>query len=324
MRNSHDSGIGGEITLRVAHSPDADDRFMFWPLKAGLLPAGPFRFEWREADTQALNSLASLPEGEAPEVCAISVFHYSNVCDRYQPLVMGCSVGDSYGPVVVARKGAFGALRERNGGTPLETIGNELPGTFAEEGALLLTPGPQTTAHNVTRLLGFEGCATEHVPIVPIERVFDRLAALEREGRPALALLIHEGRLLFEDYGCERVLDIGKAWHGRTGGSLPLGMNVVSRHLPQRMRERLSAVFVESCTYAQAHREVFLDAAARSDSPFHTPLPRGKLTHYLDLYANDTTRRVSAADARSFERLFEEAMALGVLPSGRTIPCDWI
>jgi 1,4-dihydroxy-6-naphthoate synthase len=324
-------------TIRIAHSPDADDRFMFWPLRAGLVsdPEDQFAFRWSEADTQGLNRLAASENPAVrPEVCAISVFHYASVHLEYQPLRMGCSVGDDYGPVIVARRGTFPGLS----GALLEQVGRDTPDALrvVEHGripgqapteireTLLLTPGAQTTAHNVTRLLGYGLYAWEAVPIVPIEGVFERLEALESEGRPALALLIHEGRLLFERYGCERVLDIGKAWHARTNGSLPLGMNVVRRDLPLPVRERLSALFIASCRYALAHREEFLDEAARPGSPYHTPLSRTELSAYLGLYANETTASVLPSDARAFERLFAEAHAAGFLESDTAVPCDWI
>lgn len=303
----------GDLQIRVAHSPDADDRFMFWPLRAGKISSRGFSFSWEEADTQSLNRLA---DSQQPDVCAISVFHYGRVWQVYQPLRMGCSVGNSYGPVVVARRGVFGSLTMSNPSAFLQ-----LPG---KPPTVLLTPGQSTTAHNVTQLLGLRGFALETVPIVPIERVFHRLAALEAEGRPALALLIHEGRLLFQQFDCERLLDIGLEWRQRENASLPLGMNVVHRRLPESTRRELSDLFVESCQWAQAHREAFLNEAANPGSPFHSQLSRSALSDYLDLYANETTRSVTPEDARAFASLLAKAQADGLLSPTPSIPCDWV
>jgi predicted solute-binding protein len=211
---------------------------------------------------------------------------------------------------------------------PLESLARENPNTLVQlpghPPTVLLTPGESTTAHSVARLLGLEGFEVETVPIVPIARVFERLEAMEAQKRPALALLIHEGRLLYGSFGCERVMDIGWEWSHRYDASLPLGMNVVARRLPLEARARLSSLFVASCKWAQDHLPEFLDEAARASSPFHTPLSRGELTEYLGLYANDTTQSVSERDARAFADLLERARRAGLLTSAQPIPCDWI
>jgi 1,4-dihydroxy-6-naphthoate synthase len=316
----------GDLQIRIAHSPDADDRFMFWPLRAGKIPSRGFSFTWEEADTQSLNHLANTG---GPDVCAISVFHYGRVWQSYQPLKMGCSVGNAYGPVVVARHGVFDSLGSNQGEAfDAESLLKETPAAFrhlaGKPPTVLLTPGESTTAHNVTQLLGLQGFATETVPIVPIERIFQRLEALEAEGRPALALLIHEGRLLFSQYGCERLLDIGLEWRMREHSSLPLGMNVIHRRLSAEVRRALSGLFIESCLWAQSHRDAFFKEAADPHSPFHTRLSRDELSAYLDLYANETTRSVTPEDAQAFASLLSRAQSEGLLSPTPPIPCDWI
>ena len=287
--------------VRVAHSPDADDRFMFWPLREGLVGHPSFSFVFSEADTQTLNQLS---ETQQPEICAISAMHYGRVAQTYQPLRMGCSVGNNYGPVVVVKSGRAEDL---------------------SSGKLnLLTPGPKTTAHAILHLLGHTFAQFETVPIVPIERVFEKLDACEAAGVATAALLIHEGRLIFQNYGCRKVLDIGEAWKQKTGGSLPLGMNVVARHLPEPTRAALSALCIQSCTYAQDHLEDYVALAAKEGSPYYSPLSASELRAYLALYANETTRDVSSADQQSFETLMREGVAQGFNPA-QDRPClDWI
>lgn len=299
--------------IRIAHSPDADDRFMFWPLRTGKVSLPGYAFTFVEADTQTLNIMA---ETERPEVCAISAVHYGRVWEWYQPLRMGCSVGNNYGPVLVVTRERAAALGPESQRDPIPQV--------RLSGVHLLSPGSKTTAQSVLTELGYLFASCEDVPIVPIERVFERLHDCEASGQPTAALLIHEGRLIFEDFGCVRVLDLGRAWMTRTGGSLPLGMNVISRAMPEADRRALAALFVASCRYAQAHREEFVAEAGRAGSPFQTPLSAQALREYLDLYANDTTTEVSPADQVSFETLLKSAAIPGT-PAGTSKPVvDWI
>jgi 1,4-dihydroxy-6-naphthoate synthase len=311
------------IRIQVAHSPDADDRFMFWPLKQKKIDPGPFLFEWHEADTQTLNQWAS-GQGirKSPDVCAISVAHYPNVAPLYQPLKMGCSVGSGYGPVLVVgpktkvlwreQKAVFEEAEKK----PNASDGKEIL-SLLELKPILLTPGHQTTAHAVCRVLGFGGLESQAVSISPIELVFEKIHTLENEGRPVVAILIHEGRLVFQKFHCEKVLDLGEAWHQRTQGPLPLGMNVISRSLSLEVRQQLSCLFVESCQWALEHKHEYLEEAQKPDSPYYTPLSTPELAHYLELYANQSTCSVLPQDAQSFDVLFREAFATPV-------PCDWI
>lgn len=287
--------------IRVAHSPDADDRFMFWPLRAGLVSHPNFSFTFSEADTQSLNQWS---ETIQPDICAISAMHYGRVAHNYQPMRMGCSVGNNYGPIVVVRNSRTEALQSR---------------AFK-----LLTPGPQTTAHAILLMLGYEFTSQETVPIVPIERVFERLHASEAQGCPTAALLIHEGRLIFQKFQCRKVLDIGEAWKLKTGGSLPLGMNVISRKLSIDMRLQLSKLCIGSCHYAQNHLEEYLKLAAKTDSPYFSPLSALNLRKYLDLYANETTKDVNKEDKLSFETLLKEGSKVGIIPAQAGFQVDWI
>lgn len=301
MNSSQNSLQKPPLAIRVAHSPDADDRFMFWPLREGLVRHPAFSFTFSEADTQALNHLA---ESEQPEICAISAMHYGRVAATYQPLRMGCSVGNNYGPVVVVKKG-----RE---------------GDFSRGDFKLLTPGPKTTAHAIVHLLGHTFASQETVPIVPIERVFERLDACEAKGVATAALLIHEGRLIYQNFACRKVLDIGEAWKTKTGGSLPLGMNVVARGLAESTRALLSELCIQSCAYAQAQLEDYVGLAANPQSPYFSPFSASELRAYLALYANETTRDVTKADQMSFETLLSEGAAQGFIPTQIQAHMDWI
>lgn len=303
-----------ELHIHVAHSPDPDDRLMFWPLAAGLVPSassqGAYLFSFEEADTQGLNQIAT--QGRA-DVCAISAIHALRLLDRFQPLRMGASVGDSYGPVVVALNGGLG-----------EAIWNQGPTACAEK-LHLLTPGETTTAHTVAQIVGLSCASSEAVPIVPLTRVFDRLRACEAAGQPSVALLIHEGRLTYADHNCCRLMDIGELWTQQTGASLPLGLNVISRALPLKVRQDISEIFIESCRYALAHREQFIRYAQLPGHTYHSALSSQQLRHYLDLYANETTVTIIDRDKKGFVELLNRATAGGFLSrtSGQ-VEIDWI
>jgi 1,4-dihydroxy-6-naphthoate synthase len=307
--------IGNELHIHVAHSPDPDDRLMFWPLADGLVESArngrSYLFSFEEADTQALNRIAS--EGRA-DVCAVSAIHALRLMESHQPLIMGASVGDAYGPVVVALKGGSGEKLWIAGGPEAR-----------KSGLHLLTPGETTTAHTVAQLVGLTFADCEAVPIVPLTRVFDHLKECEAAGRPTVALLIHEGRLTFADHGCVRLMDIGELWTQQTGVSLPLGLNVVSRSLPLRVRQDISDIFVESCSYAVNHREQFVRMAQIPNHTYHSALSGPQLRHYLDLYANQTTVSILERDKQGFQELLRRAAASGYLNlKNQTANIDWI
>jgi 1,4-dihydroxy-6-naphthoate synthase len=274
------------MPLTVLHSPDADDRFMFWALKTGRL-ASPFDLQYGEGDTQSLNERALRQEAD---VIAISAAAYPAVADHYQPLKMGCSIGDGYGPVLVARQART-----------LDSLA----------GKRIAVPGLRTTACQVLQtMLDFEPVV---VPIDPMERIFDVLATGDVEA----ALVIHEGRLIYERFGTVRVGELGEMWMAATDTPLPLGMNVIRRSLPLEVRQQLSSLFIASFDAGAAARDAFV-----ADYLVRTPMDEGQLQRYLDMYANDSTRAVSARDQLGFQRLYERLQATGLIAT--TPVLDWI
>jgi predicted solute-binding protein len=158
-----------------------------------------------------------------------------------------------------------------------------------------------------------------------MEGVFERLFALESQGKNAHALVIHEGRLLYSSFGCELVLDLGKAWQDTFSASLPLGMNVISRSLSAEHRKTLGAFLKESCAFARKNKEAFIDLSQDKKSPYYTPLSPQDLSHYLDLYANETTECISQNDRNSFLILIQKSIELGLLHNTKTpLPFDWV
>ena len=281
------------ISLRCAISPDADDLFMFRALMLGLIDPGDLAFDISTADTDALNRVA---RGErvtrVPDVSAISIAWYPQLQADWMLLPHGGSVGRGYGPVVVAP-------------TALD------PADLA--GKRIGVPGTSTTAYTVLRMF----CDFEPVviTITPPERSFEALA----EGRVDAALLIHEGRLTFQDHGLHSILDIGAWWLDETGLPLPLGGNAIRRGLGAPTIAAASAVMRQSIAHALDHRE---DAIGwlldRGAGPLRS---HAQVDHYLSLYANADTLDYGADGRAGIRELLDRGAALKLLPE--TGPLDF-
>jgi 1,4-dihydroxy-6-naphthoate synthase len=278
-------------TIRLAFSPDSDDLFMFWPLLHGKLDTAGLTFTHERADTEALNQRAA--QGDI-DVIAVSIARYAALSESYLLLPHGASVGRGYGPVVVARNAM-----------PLEAL----------EGKRIGVPGLHTTAHLTLRLLlpRFEATV---IPITPYARTFEAL----REGTVDAALIIHEGRLLYEREGFFKVVDLGEAWGHLTGGlPLPLGGNVVRRALGQELIVRVSTLCRASIVWALAHREEVMTAILAESSGEGAALDKPLLDRYLAMYANEDTRSF-APDARAAVlELIRRGVRAGLLPPGARV-----
>lgn len=273
--------------VRMAVSPDADDLFMVRALLDGAIDTSPYRFVVDTSPTDALNRLASGAEG--PEVVALSAAHYPRVADRYRLLPHGGSMGEGYGPVVVARA----------------------PATLADlHDRPLAIPGATTTAWMVLRLLLPEGVRPRpvEIPIVPHGRVFEALEA----GEVDAALLIHEGRLTYEDRGLRKVFDLGEGWAAAVGGPLPLGANAIRRDLPADDLARISDLLRRSIAHGLADRDAAVAWLLARGGPLATA---ERVSRYLDLYANARTLDYGEDGRAAFGELYRRAVAAGLLAS---------
>lgn len=246
-------------TIRCAISPDADDLFMFKGLLDGKVDSRGLTFDIVTRDTDLLNRMAS---GDGPDVTAISVAHYPAVAARYRLFNHGGSVGRGYGPVVIARADSPPL-------TPDTTI-------------RIAVPGLTTTAFLVLRLAIGETFSPAVIPIAPPSLTFDAL----RAGTVDAALVIHEGRLTYEDEGFIRLLDIGKWWGDTTQLPLPLGGNVVRRDLTPDVIQRVDAAIHDSIAWALANREEAIAWLLARGGPLRT---HALVDTYLSLYANADT-----------------------------------
>jgi 1,4-dihydroxy-6-naphthoate synthase len=255
------------LRIRVGHSADPDDAFMFWALEAGRVDARGLEVEQVVSDIQTLNEWAT--EGRL-EVTAISLGAYPHVADRYLLLPHGASMGYGYGPIVVARQPLdLAALRE------LEIV----------------VPGRLTTAYLVLRLvLGDDVRVRE----LPFDRILDEVAS----GRADAGLVIHEGQLTYGDAGLAKVLDLGSWWEGETGLPLPLGVNTARRDLGARLHD-VSEVLGEAIRVGLDHRDEALAYAEQ----FGRGIDRETIDRFVGMYVNELTRDYGDVGRRAVEEL---------------------
>jgi 1,4-dihydroxy-6-naphthoate synthase len=272
--------------ISLAYSVDADDAFMFAALETGaeVIHRGGLAFTHRRADTASLNAIARA--GEA-DVVAISLGAYPAVADRYLLLPHGASVGRGYGPVVVARE----------------------PTTLADlRGKRVGVPGLDTTAWLVLRLME-PRLVPVLVPIAPFVRIFEALDAGEIDA----ALLIHEGRLLYQERGYARVAELGEWWQAETGLPLPLGVNVVRRALGEATVAAVSAVLRDAIRWALDNRAAVI-ARLVGEQRGDRDLARAEmLDRYLGMYANADTLTMAPDVREAIGVLFARARAAGFL-----------
>ena len=278
--------MSDERAIRLAYSPDSDDAFMFWAIANGRVDTRGLTFEHVRADTEALNRGAET--SAAPDVTALSIHQYAYLADRYLLLPHGGSVGAGYGPVLVATE----------------------PRTLDSlAGRKIGVPGLRTSAYLVLRLLlpEFEPLV---VPVAPFRRAYDALRAREVEA----ALLIHEGRLLYEREGLQRVCELGEAWRARTGLPLPLGGNAIARSLGTQRIALVSSVLRESIRWALEHRDEVLNALLAAEDREGVPRDRALFDRYLAMYANQDTLDYGSEGRRAIAELLRLGHEAGVIP----------
>src|SRR5262249_46821316 len=240
--------------ITVGHSPDPDDAFMFYALAHEKLDTGDLQFRHELQDIETLNRRAL--RGEL-EVSAVSIHAYAHLLDKYALLPSGCSMGDRYGPMVVARR-------------PLKI--DDL------KNVKIAVPGNLITAFLTLRLTTGREFAYDVLP-------FDQIIAAVRGGRYEAGLIIHEGQLTFQNEGLRLVVDLGVWWQEKTGLPLPLGGNVVRRDLGTDTIRQISRLLKQSIRYALDHRSDALDYALR----YARDMDKGLADRFVGMYVNDWT-----------------------------------
>lgn len=275
--------------IRLGHSPDPDDAFMFYALAGEpKIPTHGFQFEHLLKDIETLNNWAT--EGRL-EVTAISVHAYAYVADKYRLLPHGASMGEQYGPIVVAKE-------------PMDVA--DLAGKR------IAVPGLWTSAFLELQLL--IGKIAEPV-ITPFDEIFDAV----NSGKADAGLVIHEGQLTYKDNGFNLVVDLGVWWHELTGGlPLPLGANAVRRDIDEEAMIRLSGVLRDSIAYGLEHRNPALEYAGKWGRGLNDDLT----DRFVEMYVNDRTLDYGDEGRAAVAELLERAAKADLIPA--SVPVDWV
>ena len=268
-------------TLHLAHSPDADDAFMFWALAAGKIDTADRRYVHELADIESLNRRALAGE---LEVTAVSFHAYASLADRYALLAHGASFGDGYGPRVVARTPAPADPRA------------------GLAGRLVAIPGTMTTAWLALQLY--------QPGVRPVVVPFDQIEEFVSAGKAEAGLLIHEGQLTFGDRGLHLWADMGEWWHAETGLPLPLGGNVVRRDLGPELMRAVARDLKASIEFGLAHRAPALAHA----QGFSRGLDVARTDRFIGMYVNDYTVDYGPRGRAAVADLMARAARAGIIP----------
>jgi 1,4-dihydroxy-6-naphthoate synthase len=267
------------MLIRLGHSPDPDDAFMFWALAEERVDSRGFEFEHVLRDIQTLNEWAL--EGRL-EVTAISLHAYPFVQDRYVLLPHGASMGSGYGPVAVSREPlSKEELREVE----------------------IVVPGTMTTAFLVLRLY----LGDFRYRVLP----FDEILEAVRDGEADAGLLIHEGQLTYGAEGLQKVVDLGEWWLLETGLPLPLGVNVARRDLGDERLRDLSAVLAESISAGLEHRKEAMEYALQ----FGRGLDFALGDRFVGMYVNELTQDYGDEGRAAVRELLRRGEAIGAFES---------
>ena len=271
------------MLIRVGHSPDPDDAFMFYALAKDSFETGKYRFEHELVDIETLNRRAFTGE---LELTAISLHAYAYLSEKYAICACGASMGDKYGPMVVSR--------EEN------TIEDVKQFTIA-------VPGTLTTAYLALRMcLGLD---FDHV-VVPFDEILDVVEAGSYEGTEVQAgLIIHEGQLTYGSQNLKLVVDLGQWWFEETGLPLPLGANAIRRDLGMDAMEEVTALLKQSIQYGLENRDAALDYALG----FGRGLDRSMADEFVGMYVNDWTIDLGERGRQAVTELLRRGYETGVI-----------
>ena len=272
-----------QVNLTLGHSPDPDDAFMFYGLARELVPAHGFRFEHTLQDIQTLNERAT--RGEL-DISAISIHAYAHVSDQYALLPSGASMGDGYGPMLVAKK----------------------PLSRAEIGRqIIAVPGTMTSAFLALQLWLGKPASDFQFIVVPFDQIFHAV----RAGRAAVGLIIHEGQLTFQNEGLVCCADLGVWWGEENHGlPLPLGGNVIHKRHAPATRKVISDILTASIQYSLDHRAEAVEHALQ----YARDMGRDLADKFVGMYVNHWTLDYGERGRESIRRFLGQAHEHGLIP----------
>ena len=271
------------MRITVAHSPDSDDAFMFYGLASGAVKVDGIEVDQVLSDIETLNRCAF--EGKY-EVTAVSFHAYAHLVDRYALLPHGASMGDKYGPILVAKR----PIAASEGSGALRGLNIGIPGTLTSAYLTLQMFDPGFTS-----------------VVLP----FDQIQEAVLEGRVDAGLLIHEGQLTYAAEGLQKVVDLGEWWFERTAGlPLPLGGNIIRRDLGPDLMKKISTMLHDSIAHALGHRAAAVEYAQQ----FGRGLNRADTDTFVGMYVNQLTLDYGVRGRAALERFFGEAFEKHLIP----------
>lgn len=266
--------------IKVAHSPDSDDAFMFYGLATDKLDTGELSFSHVLRDIQSLNQVAMTTRDY--DVTAISFHAYAYIADHYALLPHGASIGDGYGPIVVAGE-AFPACEIKN--------------------KRIAIPGELTSAYLALRL---------HTPeinygVEPFDEIIDKVVSGEYDA----GLLIHEGQLTYREFGLNKIVDLGAWWKKETGLPLPMGGNAIKRDLGPELQREVSRWLRKSIQFSMDNRQDALNYAMQ----FARDMPVETADRFVAMWVNNSTLGYTDRDRQAVQLMLNEGFSKGVIPS---------
>jgi 1,4-dihydroxy-6-naphthoate synthase len=271
-----------KMLLRLGHSPDPDDAFMFYGLAKNLLDSGRYQFEHVLQDIQTLNQRARRAE---LEITAISIHAYPYVADKYALTSCGSSMGDKYGPMIITRQ----------------------PAKIADlKGKTIAIPGELTTAFLALQLcLGKAGDAFKAVPVH-----FDQIPGYVKDGKADAGLIIHEGQLTYQRLGLNLVVDLGAWWFEQTGLPLPLGGNCIRKDLGKQVCQEVTDILKRSIQFSLDHRKEAVEYSLQ----FGRDLDRNLADKFVGMYVNNWTLDYGPRGREAISTLLKRGADAGIVP----------
>ena len=261
--------------IRIGHSPDSDDAFMFYALAKDIINTEPYEIVHVIEDIETLNKRALAAE---LEVTAISVHAYAYVSNDYALMPCGASIGDNYGPLMVSK-------------SPIEDL----------TGKKIAIPGKMTTAYLTMKL---------YQPNVETETYrFDKIIEAVQDGKVDAGLIIHEGQLTYAREGLHKIVDLGEWWYEETGLPLPLGANVIRRNLGSEKIRTITSLLKRSIQYSLDHRELGLEYAMTYARDMETDLA----DKFVGMYVNDYTLDYGESGRKAVQELLNRGHDAGVI-----------
>jgi 1,4-dihydroxy-6-naphthoate synthase len=272
-----------QTTLTLGHSPDPDDAFMFYALAKDLIPTHGFQFQHILQDIQTLNERAT--RGEL-DISAVSIHAYAYVSDKYALLPSGASMGDGYGPMLVAKQKYSRA----------EVAGKKIA-----------VPGTMTSAFLALQLWMGKPAKEFNYIVVPFDQIFSAV----KSGQADVGLIIHEGQLTYKNEGLVVCEDLGVWWNNQNDGlPLPLGGNVIHKKFPVDVRRKISGILTSSIQYSLDHRSEAVQHALQ----FARDMGRDLADKFVGMYVNHWTLDYGDRGRESIRRFLGQAFERGMIP----------